>query len=333
MMSPLCYLSLLLPAASGVRSNLRYRDRHLTPIEPPIGHYVNKDPPRVANLPSLDLRIWSEEESQRPEFNLSLGRFAGRGFLVPVRGLVSLHKTYHWEEAEFSQGACFELRYADKTAVLRAFSEYNIPKSATNLLHLCRGETDGWAVYFYSGRDDELNLREFRGPVPLVAVPESSEETDNKAAGDKPKNSPEKASEGKKRVLADPTKGLYVGLVEGKHEPEIFQREIQLAVRPPKAQLSVIAPDRQARVDLPVVSLNRTAEGCWRLEMRVEYEKPELTIDEDTLAAFKDLADVPGDRLGLDHFLLCYRDWQWELVLGTPPSRLVIHEWFPFKGR
>ncbi|KAF4655831.1 hypothetical protein FOL46_008111 [Perkinsus olseni] len=263
MMYPLYYLSLLLPAASGVRSNLRYRDRRFTWTEPPIGHYVNKDPPKVANLPSLDLRIWSEEESQRPEFNLSLGRFAGRG------------------------------------------------------------ETDGWAVYFYSGRDDELNIREFHGPVPLVAVPETSEETDNKAAADKPKSSSEEASKGKKRDLAGPTKGLYVGLVEGKHEPEILQREIQLAVRPPNAQLSAIAPDRQVRVDLPAVFLNRTAESCWRLEMRVEYEKFEPTIDEDTLAAFEDLAEVPGDRLGLDDFLLCYRDWQWELVLGTPPSRVV----------
>ncbi|KAF4689756.1 hypothetical protein FOZ60_001183 [Perkinsus olseni] len=323
MMYSIYYLGLLLPAASGVRSNLRYRDRHFTWIEPPNGHYVNKDLPKVANLPYLDLRIWSEEESQRPEFNLSLGRFAGRGFLVSVREMVSSRKTDRREKAEFSHGACFELRYADKTAVLRAFSEYNIPKSPTNLLHLCRGETDGWAVYFYSGRDDELNIREFHGPVPLVAVPESSEETDNKAAADKPESSPGKASKGKKRGLAGPTKGLYVGLVEGKREPEILQREIQLAVRPPNAQLSVIAPDRQVRVDLPVVPLNRTAEGCWRLEMRVEYEKPEPTIDEDTLAAFEDLAEVPGDRLGLDDFLLCYRDWQWELVLGTPPSRVV----------
>ncbi|KAF4682450.1 hypothetical protein FOZ60_010562 [Perkinsus olseni] len=298
------YLGLLLPAASGVRSNLRYRDRHFTWIEPPNGHYVNKDLPKVANLPYLDLRIWSEEESQRPEFNLSLGRFASRGFFVPVRDLVSLRKTDRREKAEFSY-------------------EYNIPKSPTNLLHLCRGETDGWAVYFYSGRDDELNIREFQGPVPLVVVPESSEETDNKAAADKPKSSPEKASKGKKRGLAGPTKGLYVGLVGGKHEPEILQREIQLAIRPPNAQLSVIAPDRQVRVDLPAVFLNRTAESCWRLEMGVEYEKLEPTIDEDTLAAFEDLAEVPGDRLGLDDFLLCYRDWQWELVLGTPPSRVV----------
>ncbi|KAF4689993.1 hypothetical protein FOZ60_000746 [Perkinsus olseni] len=165
------------------------------------------------------------------------------------------------------------------------------------------------------GRDDELNIREFHGPVPLVVVPESSEETDNKAAADKPKSSSKKASKGRNGVLLVRPKACTLDLWKASMNLEILQRE---------------NPTRRQTAERPASPLNRTVEGAaGASEMGATYEKPELSIDEDTLAAFEDLAEVPGDRLGLlTTFFLCYRDWQWELVLA-----LRRHEWCPFKGR